>query len=80
MTPERFRTCIVILLALFVGGTWVIGRSIVRSLGHLAENGRYVQLDRSKDFHDFGGTSSGGPTQIIDTRTGAVRPAASANP
>ncbi len=80
MTPERFRTCIVILLALFIGGTWVIGRSIVRSLAHLAENGRYVQLDRSKDFHDFGGTSNGGPTQIIDTRTGAVRPAASANP
>jgi hypothetical protein len=80
MTPERFRTYVVILLTLFVGGTWVIGRSMVRSLGHLAENGRFVQLDRSKDFHDFGNTSSGGPTQVIDTRTGAIRQAASANP
>lgn len=80
MTPERFRTYVVILLALFVVGALAIGGRIVRSLGHLAENGRFVQLDRSKDFHDFGGTSTGGPTQIIDTRTGVVRLAASANP
>ena len=80
MTPERYRTYIVLLLTLFVGGTLVIGWSTVGRLGHLAENGRFVQFDRSKDFHNFGGTSSGGATQIIDTRTGAVRPAASVNP
>ena len=68
MTEERYRTGKLILLAIFVVGGLIIGRQF-------SENGHYVQYDHQKDFWVAGTSAQGGPTQVIDTRTGAVREA-----
>jgi hypothetical protein len=51
----------------------VIGGKIADRVRQLAENGRYIQYDRMKDMVTTGNTTQGYPTQVIDTRTGAVQ-------
>ena len=80
MKEEQYRTYKLILLVIFVVGTLFLGSQLVTSLKQFAENGRYVQFDRQKDFHDFGGTSEGRATQLIDTRTGTIQNAELAHP
>ncbi len=57
MSEERYRLCKLVLLAVFVAGSLFIG-------WQFSQNGRYVQFDRT--------SAQGGPTLVIDTRTGVV--------
>ena len=68
MSEKLYRLIMVILLAILVVGSLRIGSRI-------AENGRYVQYDRPKDFLVWGNTSDGscqGSTKMMDTRTGRM--------
>ena len=73
MTEERYRLIKLIFLAVFVFGALGIGGKISDSVRQLAENGHYLQYDRNKDIMTTGTTTQSFPSQIIDTRTGAVR-------
>ena len=68
MSEGVYRLCKLVLLVIFVAGSLFIG-------WQFAQNGRYVQFDRQKDSLVIGATAQGGATQVIDTRTGAVRSA-----
>ncbi len=65
MSEERYRLCKLVLLAVFVAGSLFIG-------WQFSQSGRYVQFDRQKDHLVIGTSAQGGPTLVIDTRTGVV--------
>jgi hypothetical protein len=79
MSEERYRICKLIIMVVFVFGALCIGGRIADSAGQLAEDGRYTQVDRMKDMVTTGATTMGYPTQVIDTRTGAVQPSVHQN-
>jgi hypothetical protein len=72
MNEERYRVGKLVLWAIFVAGTLIIGERVSESERQLAENGRYVQYDRNKDTTTTGNTMQTFPTKILDTRTGEV--------
>jgi hypothetical protein len=72
MNEERYRVGKLMLWAIFVAGTLIIGARISQSERQLAENGRYIQYDRNKDTTTTGNTTQTYPTKILDTRTGEV--------
>jgi hypothetical protein len=74
MTEETYRIIKLILLTSFVVGALIIGGMLSARMGQLAANGRYIQYDRQKDMVTTGNATTSYPTQIIDTRTGAVYP------
>ena len=68
MNEGLYRLFKIVLLAILVAGSLSIGSRI-------AENGRYVQYDRQKDFRVMEGSSDGsctGSTMMMDTRTGRM--------
>jgi hypothetical protein len=79
MSEERYRICKLIVIVVFVFGALGIGGQIANSVRELAENGRYIQFDRQRDVLTQGTSSMSYPTQVIDTRTGAVQPSVHQN-
>jgi hypothetical protein len=73
MTEEKYRTCKLVVMGVFVVGALGIGGKIADSVRQLAENGRYTQYDHQKDALTRGNTTETYPTKFIDTRTGAVQ-------
>lgn len=65
MEEDTFRKCVIILLAIFVIGTLVIGF-------RMAENGRYVQYDIGKSALPDGTLVHRYERFVFDTRTGAI--------
>jgi hypothetical protein len=65
MDEDSFRKCVVVLLALFVIGSMVVGF-------RMAENGRYVQYDISKSALPDGTMVPQCENLFFDTRTGEV--------
>ena len=64
MSEERYRLCLIVLLAIFVAGALFIG-------WQFSQNGRLVQHDKQKDYMVYGDSAKGGTTDVIYTRTGA---------
>ncbi len=67
VTEEQYRLRKLIPLGVLVLGALAIGWRI-------AENGRYVQYDRQKDYTVIGSSSTRYQGQLIDTRSGLVLP------
>jgi hypothetical protein len=80
MTEERYKSCKIIVLIIFVGGFLGISGRISNDIKQLAENGRYVQYDIRKDSSTIGNATTTIPTRVIDTRTGSIREAGKINP
>jgi hypothetical protein len=74
MSESAYRVCMVVLLAVFVAGSLVIGTRISKSVDRtglqMSQNGRYVQLDRRKE--DPQGGSGHVVRGTLDTRNGKI--------
>jgi hypothetical protein len=79
MTEERYKTCKLVVMGIFVIGALGIGGKIADSVRQLAENGRYTQFDYQKDVVTTGNITQTYPTKFVDTRTGAVQPSVASN-
>lgn len=66
MNERTFRICIVLLLAIFVGGSLYFASLV-------AQNGRYTQYDKRREYSPDGKTHMQKPAyQVFDTRTGTI--------
>lgn len=66
MNEDRFRLCVVILLAILVAGVLILGY-------RFAENGRYQPYDFRTQYSPDGKTHhQAGAFEMLDTRTGEV--------
>ncbi len=75
MTEERYRLYKLILFAVLVVGTLLLGWQFSLMGWQMAENGRYVQLDRQKqrDILPSNSSSQVFPPAILDTRNGKIQ-------